>query len=293
MLENTFALIDSQPALHSMLEEMRTARAVALDIETINWWDRANEKVALIQLAFRGADGTRVMIIDALAGLDLDSLRGVLEESSIPKAIHNASFDAIRLAHHLRIFTDPIHDTMLAARRSGARRWSLKAQVDEHLGVKLDKHEQRSDWSRRPLAPEQLRYAALDASCTLLLYERQVSMGIRGNYYLQRDDARPQFQLPLEPTTTDLLAPATALLGIAVELSGRYSPEQLAASVGSDRIGLAGWIIDRTIGREADIDEGTARQEIARLCEEGLVVINTDRRLEATITGIESWKGRE
>jgi hypothetical protein len=290
MLSSAVALIDSQSALQSILVQVQTARALALDIETINWWDRAAEKVALIQLAFREEAATRVVIIDALAGLDLEPLRSVLESASIPKAIHNASFDAVRLARHYNIQVFPIHDTMLAARRSGERRWSLKAQVEAHLGMLLDKHEQRSDWSRRPLKAEQLNYAALDASCTLLLYEHQLTLGLRGEYALKKPTAEPQSLLPLEPLETDLLAHATALLGIVVELSGRYSPGQLAVSVGSDRVGLAGWIVDRAIGREADIEEGIAREEIARLREDGLITINATRHLEATSLGVATWK---
>ena len=59
-----------------------------------------------------------------------------------------------------------------------------------HLGVQLDKSEQRGDWSRRPLGEEQLRYAALDATCTLLLYEHQVKRGLRGDYQLRERTAQ-------------------------------------------------------------------------------------------------------
>lgn len=292
MLSPIVDLIDSQFALESILEPLRGVNALALDIETINWWDPANERVALVQLAFREATGTRVVIIDALAGLDLEPMRGILESGSIPKVIHNASFDAVRLARHYNIHTTPIFDTMLAARRSGERRWSLKAQVEAHLGFTLDKQEQRGDWSRRPLLAEQLRYAALDASSTLVLYELQLTKGLRGDYALKTAPAPEpaQTSLPLRSLEIDLLAHSTAILGIVVELSGRYSPEQLAASVGSDRVGLAGWIVDRMIGREADIDEGIARNEIARLREEGLIKLNDTRRLEPTASGTAAWK---
>ncbi|TMW62646.1 hypothetical protein Poli38472_005264 [Pythium oligandrum] len=39
------------------------------------------------------------------------------------------------------------------------------------LGVPLDKRQQTSDWERRPLTPEQIAYAALDAFCLLLLHD--------------------------------------------------------------------------------------------------------------------------
>lgn len=292
MLDRSATLIDSQPALEAVLEQIGVATALAVDIETVNWWDREAERVALVQLAYRDEVGPQVAIIDVFSGLDIEPLRKPLEVSPVIKAIHNASFDAIRIARYFNIHTSPIHDTMLAARRSGERRWSLKAQVEAHLGILLDKQEQRSDWSRRPLASEQLRYAALDASCTLLLYEHQVKLGLRGEYTLKKPAESRPVGLPFEPSSVHLLVQTTALLGIVVELSGRYSPEQLAASVGYDRVGLAGWIVDRAIGSEADIDEETARLEIARLREEGLVALNGTRRLEATPRGIEVWSGQ-
>jgi hypothetical protein len=290
MPSRAFTLVDSQIALESALQGI-TPAAIAVDIETINWWDRAKEKVALVQLAYRDDGEIRVLIIDAMSPIDLTPLRALLESPSVLKVIHNASYDAIKLARHHDIHTTPIHDTMLAARRSGERRWSLKAQVQAHLGISLDKREQRGDWGRRPLLDEQLQYAALDASCTLDLYELQVSRGLRGEYALKsrRVESTPLLR-EVVFEEVDLVAHSAALLGIVVELSGRYSPEQLSASVGSDRVGLAGWIVDRMIGREADIEEGIARDEIARLCEDGMIVINQTRRLEATDRGREQWE---
>ncbi|MBI1760057.1 MAG: hypothetical protein HYR56_01345 [Acidobacteria bacterium] len=309
MLQHTVEFIHTQPQLAALAERAAQARAVALDIETINWWDRAAEKVALVQLAFREAEHTHVAIIDTLANLELEPLRHPLELSSSTKAIHNASFDASRLLRHYRITTSPIHDTMLAARRSGDKKCSLKAQAETHLGLALDKTEQRGDWGRRPLSAEQLHYASLDAACTLLLYEQQCERGLRGDYELREQASLRQPLLPLpepalidQPFPANLVQPAIeldletvslALLGIIAELGGRYSPEHLAVSVGSERIGLAGWIIDRTLGAEADLDETSAKQAIGALCEQQLVRLSLTRRLEATTHGLQHWQARK
>ncbi|MEK7829476.1 MAG: ribonuclease D [Acidobacteriota bacterium] len=274
MVNQTVEYVGDQNKLAAMIERINSVSVLALDIETINWWDREAERVALVQLGFREGGGTaspiRVAIIDTLVGLDLSALRQPLELGMAMKVIHNASYDAVRLARHYGINTSPIFDTMLAARRSGQKKCSLKAQVETHLGVQLDKAEQRSDWGQRPLSQEQMNYAALDASCTLMLYELQIERGLRGDYELPQRNEKPNvkpgaiqtaFQLSDEAPrikaavsiqvpqvvlddSTELNPAALALLGIVTELSGRYSPEQLAVSVGSERIGLAGWIID-------------------------------------------------
>ena len=298
MLDHTVEFIHTQTQLNALTERAALVDALALDIETVNWWDRAAEKVALVQLAFREDGQPRVAVIDTFASLDLEPLRRPLELGLTTKAIHNASFDAARLRQHYRITTSPIHDTMLAARRSGDKKCSLKAQAETHLGLALDKTEQRGDWGRRPLSAEQLRYASLDAACTLLLYEQQITRGLRGDYELRA----PAFGTPQQPsllqdtaeatqpaTTVDLETAALALLGIIVELGGRYSPEHLAVSVGSERVGLAGWIIDRTLGTDADLDETSAKQAIAALCERQLARLSFTRRLEATVPGTQVW----
>ncbi len=80
-----------------------------------------------------------------------------------------------------------------------------------------------------------------------------------------------------------------ALLGIITELPTRYHPDGLAASVGSERVGLAGWIVDRTLGTDADLDEESVKLGIIDLCERNLVRITATRRLEATKEGERLW----
>ena len=45
-------------------------------------------------------------------------------------------------------------------------------------GKKLDKEQQISNWSRRPLSAAQLQYAAADAQCQVLIYDRMVEKRI-------------------------------------------------------------------------------------------------------------------
>ncbi len=322
MVNQTVEYVGDQNRLSELVERIRSVSVLALDIETINWWDRDAERIALVQLAYRESEShlgskaalpIQVAIVDPLAGIDLTALKVPLELGLMPKVIHNASYDAVRLARHCGIRTSPIFDTMLAARRSGEKKCSLKAQVGAYLGIELDKAEQRSDWSRRPLTMLQLEYAALDASCTLLLYELQAVRGLRGDYELAKQiekNLMSQAALPLgeespranvgpkmakspasgQIDSTDLGLESLALLGIVAELSGRYSPEQLAASVGGERIGLAGWIIDNVLGRDEDLDEAAAKQEIRSLCERGLIHISLSRRLEVAGSGAELWR---
>ncbi|SRR5579885_458373 len=308
-LDYRVTYINDQPRLLALSQGLERVSALALDIETTDWWSPRDERVSLIQLAYRVGRELRVAVVDALAALDPSALRRPLESDSTTKVIHNAAFDAARLARHYRINTAPIHDTMRAARRGGERRYSLKAQAEKHLNLQLDKGARLSDWGRRPLHPAQIGYAALDAASALLLYEHQLSRGLRGDYRLRAEAADLQAALPLssQPASTghpeesvpadaltpageDLSAASLALLGIITELPSRYGPDHLAASVGEDRVGLAGWIIDRVLGEEADLDESSAKTEIAELCRRRLVRITPTRRLEASDSGRSIWQ---
>ncbi|GAC1401492.1 MAG: hypothetical protein NVSMB56_16590 [Pyrinomonadaceae bacterium] len=313
MLDYSIELINDQTRLSRLLNRLASTPVIALDIETINWWNRHQERVALIQLAFRLDRQPKVAIIDALAKLDIESLRPPLELNATVKVIHNAAFDATRLATHFQFNVAPIHDTMLAARRGGERRCSLQAQAETHLGLHLDKSTQRSDWSRRPLDAKQIHYAALDAFSTLLLYEDQTTRKLNGSFQSKQMTFSPQETLPLgdapsdSPTGTsqsvkpfaagqvssseaNLNASSLALLGIITELPTRYSPDQLAVSIGSERIGLAGWIVDRLLGTDVDLDETVVKLEVAELCARDLVRITATRRLEATAEGARLWR---
>ena len=309
--------------LRRLCEILISLPAFALDIETTDWWNQHRERIALLQVAFRQSGRIRVAIIDALAELDFQLLRSPLEQSSAVKIIHNAAFDASRLNKHYGFNLAPVFDTMAAARRSGERKYSLKAQAEIHLGIRLDKSIRASDWSRRPLSALQLNYAALDPYATLLLYENQTARGLSGEYRLKLPVSSAQKPLPLGDAAsaqiemidaadvgvagTINIAPqgiessakihltdeAAAMLGVITKLPTRYSPDGMAASVGSQRVGLAGWIIDRRLGENAEMDEETVKLSIADLCEKKLVGITESRRLEATDEGARLWRSLE
>ena len=309
--EFTLKIIKDTGELRRLSTELISIPAFALDIETTEWWNRHQERISLIQIAFRTGGQPKVAVIDAFARLDLEILRQPFELDSTTKVIHNAVFDAARLADHFKFKVAPIFDTMVAARRRGEKRYSLKAQAETHLDLRLDKSGQRSDWSLRPLDTRQISYAALDAFAALLLYENQTGRKLDGAFRLKEKTTSRQAKLPLTDSSepqiasknsdikiseekdsglkTDLSVSEVALLGIITELPTRYHPDGLAASVGSERVGLAGWIVDRIIGADTDLDEESAKLGIADLCERNLIKMTATRRLEATTEGARLW----
>src|SRR5205085_11424201 len=62
--------------------------------------------------------------------------------------------------------------TNAAANAVGIKKVGLHDLLADQLGVQLAVDEQRSDWGRRPLSPEQLEYAFADVRHLLLLREK-------------------------------------------------------------------------------------------------------------------------
>jgi hypothetical protein len=115
-----------------------------------------------------GASGAYV--IDALRIADLSALAEPLENPRILKLFHGIGADArvLRtrdLEAHYTLDLEAVSRSIFGQRETGLQTMLLRA-----CGVRLDKSLQRSDWTRRPLNPAMLGYAARDAEMTLVLY---------------------------------------------------------------------------------------------------------------------------
>jgi ribonuclease D len=152
----SFELVEQPDALAVFLAELGKVDEVALDTEADNMYHYRN-RVCLMQFLVAG----RVFLIDVLApGIDLKPLWPVLARKHL--LMHGSDFD-LRLLHDLCGFrAKSIFDTMLAAQLLGRTRFGLAALLEEHFGVTLDKSGQKANWSKRPITPKLLHYAALD-----------------------------------------------------------------------------------------------------------------------------------
>jgi hypothetical protein len=112
-------------------------------------------------------------VIDARAPIDLEPLARIFESPAIVKVIHNATFERSVLAR-ANIALANMFDTLVASRRIRGRLaegHSLAAVCRRELDKVLDKSQQTSDWTRRPLTDAQIAYAALDVEVLVQLYE--------------------------------------------------------------------------------------------------------------------------
>jgi hypothetical protein len=151
-----------------------TCETLAIDVEFVQARGRTQPQqpahtLALLQIM--GAPGpVRAVVLDALRLADLSALAAPLEDERILKLFHGIGADAQVLAGRGLTVRRTLDLEAVSRTIFGSRESSLQAMLRRACGVRLDKSLQRSDWTRRPLTPAMLAYAARDAHMTLVLY---------------------------------------------------------------------------------------------------------------------------
>ena len=113
----------------------------------------------LIQLA----TPDHYFLIDPIEVSDFSPLIELFECRQTVKVIHSGSEDLELFNHTLNTLPTPLFDTQIAAAFLGqGLSVSYKNLVHSCCHVNLNKEEQRSDWTQRPLSEQQLEYALQD-----------------------------------------------------------------------------------------------------------------------------------
>jgi len=150
--------IDTADKLGALCESLAGAPWIALDTEFLRE-KTYFPKFCLLQIAA----GEVVACVDPLAVEDLSPLLAILLDPGVIKVFHSGRQDMEIFYHLCGKLPGPVFDTQLAAPLLGlAEQISYAGLVAELLGVNLTKSHSRTDWSHRPLSPEQIRYAADD-----------------------------------------------------------------------------------------------------------------------------------
>ena len=162
--------ISTPDELSAFCERAAASRVLAVDTEFLR--ERTyHPRLCLLQLAT--ADS--IAAVDPIALTDLSAVAELFRDPSITKVIHACSQDLEVLDGAMGCVPEPLFDTQLAAAFLGHRmQLGYGALVEAYTGVHLAKAESLTDWSRRPLAPEQLDYAEDDVRYLPGIYERML-----------------------------------------------------------------------------------------------------------------------
>jgi ribonuclease D len=166
--------VDDQGRFEAVVRAAAAAEAYALDTE-FHRERTYYPQLALVQLAWPGG----LALIDPLA-VDMGPLASLLEGPGLA-VLHAADQDLEVLDTACGAIPTRLFDTQLAAGFLGMSSPSLVNLVERLLGHRLPKGDRLTDWTRRPLTPEQQAYAAADVDHLLelrsLLVERLSERG--------------------------------------------------------------------------------------------------------------------
>jgi ribonuclease D len=148
--------------------------AFAVDAERASGF-RYSNRAYLIQIRRAGA-GT--VLIDPVShgGDPLTVLRPVADVLAEDEWILHAADQDLPCLAEVGMRPPALYDTELAGRLAGFDRVNLAAEAQRLLGVGLAKGHGAADWSKRPLPPAWLNYAALDVE--LLIELRDAIAGV-------------------------------------------------------------------------------------------------------------------
>jgi ribonuclease D len=162
-------IITDTQALAAAVVELRQRPFVAVDTEFLRettFWP----KLCLVQIA---AEGVEVVIDPLSPGLDLKPLYSLMNDPAVLKVFHAARQDLeifLKLDGHM---PGPVFDTQIGAMACGyGDSVAYDALVQGFLRKKVDKAARFTDWSRRPLSPDQLHYALADVTHLRDLYPK-------------------------------------------------------------------------------------------------------------------------
>ena len=259
------ALIRDAAALAGFAAAAADASMIGIDTEFMR--ERTYyAQLCLLQIALPAGSAA----IDTLALADFTALRPLMVASGVRKVLHAARQDLEVLWPAIGALTG-VYDTQVAAALTGLPPQIGYADLVERLlGVRLHKSQTRTDWTRRPLSPEQIAYA-LDDVRYLLPLRAQLDERLE---QLGRRDWFEEEMGAYDGAGSFAVDPAEAwkrLKGLAELDPGRRElAQQLAAwreerAMASDR--PRGWILPDAALRDIVLRVPRSEPELAQVAE--------------------------
>ena len=165
-MDRAQTFVETAEQLEACVAAVAQSPRIALDTES-NSFHAYYEKVCLLQMATEIAD----FAVDTLA-LKLDPLLPLLADPAREIILHAAEYDVLCMKRDYGLRFGRIFDTHAAAKALGVEKVGLHNLLADQMGVQLTIDEQRSDWGRRPLTPQQLQYAFADVQYLLPMRDK-------------------------------------------------------------------------------------------------------------------------
>lgn len=175
-------LVDNPAVFRQMMAVLAERRQFAVDTESDSLYSYY-PKVCLLQISVysAGHDSPETQertadvidyLVDTLRLADLGRLGPVLARPETEVVMHAAENDLLLLRREFGFSISNVFDTQLAARILGWQQVGLAAVLEKCFSIVSNKSMQRTDWSKRPLAPDQIAYAQMDTHYLFALQQK-------------------------------------------------------------------------------------------------------------------------
>lgn len=154
-------ILKDSASLKAFCEKLNKAPYITVDTEFLRE-KTYYSKLCLIQISGPDKDAAAIDVIEA-PDIDLEPLLKLFKDKKILKVFHAGRQDLEIFWQLFQTLPEPLFDTQIAAMVCGyGDQIGFNNVVEQVTGDKLDKSQQFTDWSRRPLSDKQLQYALDD-----------------------------------------------------------------------------------------------------------------------------------
>ena len=180
-----YTFIENIEDLAFLNNELIDKPYVAIDTE-FRRTSKDNMKLALMQVN----DGEEIYLIDTVQIKEPKNAANFLFSNYVLKILHSCKEDLEAIFSWSNQKMENIFDTQLAnSFLENEYSISYQGLVEKKLGIILNKKETRSNWLKRPLSDDQLKYAALDVEYLIPLYlEQKELLRSSGKNYWHDED---------------------------------------------------------------------------------------------------------
>ena len=165
-------LIDSEDYIDFLIYSLESKKILGIDTE-FDWRTTYFPVLSILQIATKN----KIFLIDCLKCKNLKKLKNILEDQDRLIVFHSSRSDTTVLNTNLNIKVKNTYDIQVAEKIiSGGDIKNYASLVKKYFNFSLNKSETNSNWLKRPLSSNQVKYAAEDVNFLIEIYKKQIKI---------------------------------------------------------------------------------------------------------------------
>tara|TARA_Y100000816_G_scaffold111567_1_gene78064 strand:- start:858 stop:1712 length:855 start_codon:yes stop_codon:yes gene_type:complete len=161
--------VESLDDQNSFIEKIKNQNILGLDTE-FDWRSTYLPVLSLLQIS----TSKNIFIVDFLNFKKVKKLKEILENKDILKILHSSRNDSTIMSNCLDIFINNVFDVQQAEKLiSNGEIFNYGHLVQKYFGIHLEKSETNSNWLKRPLSDDQMKYASDDVNYLMEIFNAQ------------------------------------------------------------------------------------------------------------------------